>query len=165
MKGLFAAALIASLTELGDNERRAWSRRFEQYASEGHKLIGCAWRELEDDWAGGEPDRGYSWAGFLAFEDPVRQGVPEAVHQCHAAGIRVVMVTGDHPTTAAAVAREIGLGPDPRVIAGDDLALLLEHRDRQTLRAVAVIARAVPTQKVGFVRALAARRRDYRRDR
>lgn len=152
-----AAEIVLGMTDLSDPERHSWSERLEQYASEGHKLIGCAWREIEDDWAGGEPDRGYRWAGLLAFEDPVREGVPEAVHQCRAAGIRVVMVTGDHPTTAAAVAREIGLGPDPRVITGDALEPLLARGDSEALDAVAVIARAVPAQKVGFVRALQRR--------
>ena len=107
-----AGELVLAMTDLAADERRSWTERLVRYAGEGHKVIGCAWREVEDDWAGGEPDRGYRWAGLLAFEDPVREGVPEAVRQCRAAGIRVVMVTGDHPATAAAVARQIGLGAD-----------------------------------------------------
>jgi P-type Ca2+ transporter type 2C len=149
-----AGELVLAMTDLSDAERDSWTERLVQYAGEGHKLIGCAWRELDDDWAGGEPDRGYRFAGLLAFEDPVREGVPEAVRQCRAAGIRVIMVTGDHPATAAAVARQIGLGTDPNVLTGDELDALLERGDRQALGSLAVVARAVPAQKMGLVRAL-----------
>jgi Ca2+-transporting ATPase len=149
-----AAEIVLTMSDLSASERQSWSERIERYASEGHKLIGCAWRDMEDDWAGGEPDRGFRWAGLLAFEDPVREGVPQAVRQCRAAGIRVVMVTGDHPATASAVARQIGLGDEARMLTGDALDALLERGDRRALGALAVVARAVPAQKVGLVRAL-----------
>lgn len=151
-----AGELAIAMTDLSAGERRCWTDRAAQYAGEGHKVVGCAWRELEDDWAGGEPDRAYRWAGLLAFEDPVRDGVPEAIRRCRAAGIRVIVVTGDHPAAAAAVARQIGIGRDVRVITGDELDALLERGDRQALAALGVIARAVPAQKLGLVRALQA---------
>ncbi len=149
-----AGEVVLAMADLDDATRRIWSERLLAYASEGHKLIGCAWRELDDDWAGGEPDRGFRWAGLLALEDPVRAGVPEAVRQCCAAGIRVIMVTGDHPATAAAVAREIGLAAQPQVCSGAELAALLERRDQAELRGLDVVARAVPAQKAELVRAL-----------
>ena len=103
--------------------------------------------------ANSEPEGGFRFAGLLAFEDPVRAGVREAVADCMAAGMRVVMVTGDHPATAAAIAREIGLGGNtPNVVAlrpDDDAgAVLGAHGD------VHVVARATPPQKLALVQAL-----------
>jgi len=141
---------------LGPTEVREWQRRVDTFADTGHKVIACAWRELDgvEDWAGGEPERGFRVAGLLCFEDPVRPGVVEALQTCRAAGIRVVMVTGDHARTALAVAREIGLGEgEPRVVDGADMSARLERGDTSLLREVDVIARAVPAQKLDLVRA------------
>lgn len=128
-----------------------WRGRVEDLAGSGHKVIACAGRALADD-TDMEPDRGYALAGLLAFEDPVREGVREAVSACVAAGMRVIMVTGDHPATAAAVAREIGLGgASPCVV---DLSA---HQDAEGELKVAehvhVVARATPSQKLRLVQA------------
>lgn len=122
----------------------------EALAGEGHKVIAVASREVED--AATEPDGGFRLAGLLAFEDPVRDGVAEAMATCRAAGIRVVMVTGDHPGTAEEIARRLGLGGGrPRVIEGAALA------DLPSLDGVDVVARALPDHKVRLVEALRAR--------
>lgn len=137
-------------------ELRAWLGRVDAFADAGHKVIACAWRELDgiQDWAGGEPERGFRIAGLLCFEDPVRPGVVEALQTCRAAGIRVVMVTGDHSRTALAVAREIGLGGGgPRIVDGAAMSARLARGDTTLLREVDVIARAVPAQKLELVRA------------
>ncbi|MFO0903082.1 MAG: cation-transporting P-type ATPase [Pirellulales bacterium] len=99
-------------------------------------------------------------AGFLAWEDPVRPEVPEAIAQCRSAGIRVLMVTGDHPETATAVARQIGLVPADATAA--DAALLGEQLDRlsdeqiaqRVERGAAIFARTTPEQKLKIVVAL-----------
>ena len=135
-----------------------WQERVDEYAGNGHKVIACAWRELgTNSWPGGEPDRELRLAGLLAFEDPVREGVPDAIEHCRSAGIRVIMVTGDHPATAQAVAREVGLGSGaPHVIEGDAMQARLASGDRAFLHDVHVIARAVPAQKLELVRSLQA---------
>ena len=75
-----------------------WRELADRLAGEGHKVIACASRTIDAaGWVGGEPDRGFRIAGLLAFEDPVRQGVAAAVAACRRAGIRTLMVTGDHP--------------------------------------------------------------------
>ncbi|HPU52868.1 MAG TPA: cation-transporting P-type ATPase [Burkholderiaceae bacterium] len=142
---------------LGPSELSEWQHRVDAYADTGHKVIACAWRDLDavQTWAGGEPERGFQMAGLLCFEDPVRPGVREALQTCRAAGIRVIMVTGDHHRTALAVAREIGLGDgDPRVVEGTEMSARLERGDASLLHEVDVIARAVPAQKLELVRAL-----------
>jgi Ca2+-transporting ATPase len=93
---------------------------------------------------------------LIAFEDPVREGVADAVAQCREAGIRVVMVTGDHRATASAVAREIGLGGDaPVIVSGEELDEGL-RLPLDGLADVDVVVRALPAQKLALVRALQA---------
>ncbi len=153
-----AAEVILAMAALAPAEREGWSAQVTALAAEGHKVIACAWRELDGRaWNGEEPGEGYRMAGLLAFTDPVRDGVPEAIQACREAGIHPIMVTGDHPLTARAVAARIGLGGDaPHVITGDDLETLAARGERQALRRVDVIARAAPAQKLTLVRALQA---------
>ena len=149
-----APETVLATCELSDLERADWLAQVEEYARSGHKVIGCARRDMQ---AGApinvEPEGGFVFAGLLAFEDPVRDGVREAIADCMAAGMRVIMVTGDHPATAAAIAREIGLGgmePKVVVLAPDDDAgaVLRAHGG------VHVVARATPSQKLALVQAL-----------
>jgi Ca2+-transporting ATPase len=149
-----APETVLATCELTEPERADWLARVTAYARSGHKVIGCARRDMP---AGSrtdlEPDGGFLFAGLLAFEDPVRDGVREAIADCMAAGMRVIMVTGDHPATAAAIAREIGLGGDePKVVvlAPDDDAGAVLGPDG----GAHVVARATPAQKLGLVQAL-----------
>lgn len=146
-----APETVLAMTQLTAAERAVWIESTRELAASGHKVIACAFQNLEA-WPGGEPDRDYQLAGLLAFEDPVRDGVRSAVARARAAGIRIIMVTGDHPATAAAIAREVGIGEETSpVIEGDDLAERLGD-----LHDVAIIARAIPAQKLDLVRALQA---------
>ncbi len=150
--------VLLALSSLELTQRGLWSRKVNNLAAEGHKVLACLQWDLGDAWTGGEPDRNGRFLGLLAFEDPVREGVIEAVQQCREAGIRVIMVTGDHPATAACVAREIGLlQQDGKVVSGDDLTSELNGDHALDLDQVTVIARALPTQKLSLVRALKAR--------
>jgi Ca2+-transporting ATPase len=151
-----AVEIVVAMCALEEDARRAWLARAEALAASGHKVIGCAWRPVgAEGWAGGEPDRGYRLAGLLAFEDPVRPGAAAAVASCRAAGIKVVMVTGDHPATALAVARELDLGGDaPVVLDGDAAEAAVARGDVRRLVGAGVVARALPGQKLALVRAL-----------
>ncbi len=153
-----APELLLPLCALSAAERAAWEERASALASDGHKLIACASREIPNgSWPGGEPDRDLRFEGLLAFEDPVREGVADAVAQCREAGIHVVMVTGDHRATATAVAREIGLGGDsPSVVSGAELDALLDTPDLARLARLDIVVRALPAQKLALVRALQA---------
>jgi len=153
-----APEVVLGLCTLTPEASAHWLARIHELASSGHKVIACAWRELDATvWPGGEPDRDFRLAGLLAFEDPVRSGVPQALHLCQAARIHVIMVTGDHPDTARAVALEVGLGgATPMVMEGVDMEARLQQGDAGFLREVQVIARAVPAQKLTLVRALQA---------
>ncbi|HJV59612.1 MAG TPA: cation-transporting P-type ATPase [Albitalea sp.] len=151
-----APETVLAACELSETERADWLRRVDDYARSGHKVIGCALRDMPQGTRFDvEPEAGFRFAGLLAFEDPVRDGVRDAIADCMAAGMRVIMVTGDHPATAAAIAREIGLGGnEPKVLvpAPDD-----DVRSMIGVKAdVHVVARATPAQKLALVQALQA---------
>ncbi|MEB3321673.1 MAG: HAD-IC family P-type ATPase [Synechococcaceae cyanobacterium] len=93
--------------------------------------------------------------GLIGLADPLRPEVPEAIAIAHAAGVRVVMITGDGPVTARSIADRIGLPPGP-VLCGKDLEALGPLSLRRTVQDVPVFARVLPSQKLELVRALQA---------
>ncbi|MFI5214943.1 MAG: cation-translocating P-type ATPase [Candidatus Limnocylindria bacterium] len=147
--------VVLALATLPPIERETWTLRVRKLAAGGHKVIACASRRLDGAWAGGEPDRGFRFEGLLACEDPVRAGAADALARCREAGIQVIMVTGDHPDTARAVAQELGLGGGrPRLVAGEEIDALVAGGDAAALAGLDVAARALPSQKLALVRAL-----------
>ena len=126
-----------------------------QESALGRRLIAVARRKLEaslsDDWE--QLEQGLEIVGLLSFEDPPRPGVRETITQALQAGVRTIMVTGDHPATAAAIAKAVGIQSE-RVIIGDELDGLDEPALQQALREVAVFARATPEHKYRIVQAL-----------
>lgn len=97
---------------------------------------------------------GLTFLGFLAFSDPVRASATQAVKELSEAGVRVVMITGDHPATAEAVAREVGIGGSVGVVTGSELSEVDDEGLARRIRGVSVFARVTPPQKVRIVRAL-----------
>jgi Ca2+-transporting ATPase len=93
--------------------------------------------------------------GLVGFNDPVRPEVPAAIAECIAAGIRVIMVTGDYPATAQQIAAEIGL-PKGNIVTGPELKVISDDRLGQRIQAVTIFARVVPEQKLRIVQALKA---------
>jgi Ca2+-transporting ATPase len=154
-----APEVILALCELDGPARQQWLAETAALAAGGHKVIAVAERELDPGaWPGGEPDRGFRFAGLIAFEDPLRDGVREALDACRTAGIRVIMVTGDHPVTARAIAEGIGLREgQPGIIEGSELERRLDAGQEDALLGVDVVARAAPAQKLRLVRELQAR--------
>ena len=146
-----APETVLALCAVGREEGEAWRASVARHADAGHKVIAFASRTLQVvDPGVDEPDEGFTFAGLLVFADPLRAGVREAVRACDAAGIRVIMVTGDHPGTALAIAREAGLGDgQPRVSTMDQLG-----QGDAALANVDVVARAVPAQKLELVQRL-----------
>jgi calcium-translocating P-type ATPase len=99
-----------------------------ELAAQGLRVLAVAWRRVAEDEPTDALERDLVLGGLVALEDPPRRGVAEAIRRCHGAGIRVILVTGDHPGTALAIAREVGIvaGDAPRVILGDELSRLSE---------------------------------------
>jgi Ca2+-transporting ATPase len=122
-----------------------------------------------EDWPAIEHDFAFEFVGMLGLADPLRVEIPDAVRQAYEAGIRVVMITGDYPATAAAIAKEAGLRgatsanpPSPDVSApdwlltGDAMTALTDEALQQRMRTVSICARIAPAQKLRIVQALKA---------
>ena len=98
----------------------------------------------------------FEYLGLAGLHDPVRPGVPKAVADCARAGVRTVMITGDYPGTALAIAREIGLDHTEGCITGPELVDMSDDELARRIGAVSVFARMVPEQKLQLIRALKA---------
>ena len=101
-------------------------------------------------------DFDFEFLGLIALEDPMRADVPDAIAQCRAAGIRVMMLTGDHPATAASIGKQVGLSVDGKVMTGSELASLNESQLRMRLANTSIFCRIHPEQKLRLVQALRA---------
>ena len=128
-------------------------------ADEGLRVLGVARSAFSA--AQGLPDAQhdfvFEFVGLIGLQDPIREDVPDAVAQARAAGMRVVMITGDFPGTAVAIGREAGLDVDGHVMTGPELDALDDDALAERIDAVTVFARVVPEQKLRIVRALRAR--------
>jgi Ca2+-transporting ATPase len=92
----------------------------------------------------------------VAFEDPIRPEVPEAIRECYQAGIQVMMITGDYPATAMSIANQIGLKHNQTVLTGADINRLTATELQQKIQHTSIFARIVPEQKLQIIRALKA---------
>ena len=129
----------------------------EAMARKGLRVLAFAFRELAAGYDRERLEEDLVFAGLVGLDDPPRPEVPESIRKCREAGIRVIMVTGDHPRTAAAIAREIGLvqSDGPTVITGEQLRLLSVTQLRLALGAEEIIfARVSAEQKMRIVEAL-----------
>lgn len=102
-------------------------------------------------------DFDFEFVGLVALQDPVRADVPAAINECHAAGIRVAMITGDHPATALAIARQAGLNVDGGHLTGSELDALDDTALAERLHDTQVFCRVRPEQKLRLVQAFRAR--------
>ena len=151
-----APEAIGALCNL-DAERLAWLRRaVDAMAGEGGRVLGVA-RAAASPQDLPETQRGFQFdfLGLVGFADPLRANVPDAVKECRLAGIRVVMITGDYPVTAEAIAARAGLVPGG-LLTGDDLARLDDAALAARVRTTNVFARIMPEQKLRIVDALKA---------
>jgi Ca2+-transporting ATPase len=143
-----APEVILALCTLSDEDRESWTEKARAYAQEGLRVLAVAS-------APGETEERLTLLGLALFWDPPRPEVPDAVHTARDAGIRVVMITGDHPETALAIAHRVGI-PGVRVLTGEDLAEYQQAALQDALREVNVFARVRPEQKLQLVEGLQA---------
>ena len=143
-----APEVILSRSSLSAPEREAWEQKAHLRAREGYRVLalGCG---------AGEAETELEFLGLVLLWDPPRPEVPEALRRAQAAGIRVVMITGDHPATAETVAEVIGIGPR-RVLTGREIERMSDEELRAAVHEVDVFARAAPEHKLRLVEALKA---------
>ena len=105
-------------------------------------------------WPVSQHDFDFEFLGLVGLADPPRPEVPPAVAECQAAGVRLIMMTGDHPATALAIARQVGLSANPAILTGPEIAELDDKSLRERLRETDLCARLQPTHKLRLVQVL-----------
>ena len=139
----------------GPHDHPALLSMAESMAERGHRVLGLAQGEAPDaaDSTESPPaPSGLSFLGFLGMIDPLRPGVREAVVSSQDAGVAVAMITGDHPVTALAIARELGLATRPdQVVTGPDLERKSAEELQEIVKRACVFARVTPRQKLELV--------------
>jgi Ca2+-transporting ATPase len=140
---------------------RAWiTASQDRLAEDGMRVLGVAFRPISGPPLPGqevEVERDLIFVGLVGLYDPPRPEVKEAVATCKAAGIRPVMITGDHPLTALYIARRLGIATDGRALTGPELDRLGPEDFARQVADVAVYARVSPAHKLRLVEALQAR--------
>lgn len=126
----------------------------EKILKENDDMAKKALRVLAVAYGSGKKEEGLTFLGLVGMIDPPREGVRQAIEQCESAGIRVVMITGDHLLTAQAIAKEIGI--EGRSITGEDLDKLSDEEFNKYVEEIAVYARVNPEHKIKIIKALKA---------
>lgn len=148
-----APEAMALLCRLDDAARATLTAQVDQMASAGLRVLGVAEAAHQVSLPDDPRDFRFRFLGLVGLADPLRASVPDAVAQCRSAGIRVIMITGDYPATAQAIAAEAGLQGD-RVVTGPDLAAMTDAELATAVKDVTIFARIMPEQKLRIVAAL-----------
>lgn len=150
-----APETIANLCHLDEKQAVALTAAANAMARDGLRVLGVAKGVLgEAALPDNQHDFELEFVGLAGFTDPVRSAVPSAVAECQRAGIRVMMITGDYPETAKAVARTIGLPETGTCVTGAELEAMDDETLADRIEGVTVFARVVPEQKLRIVDAL-----------
>jgi Ca2+-transporting ATPase len=144
---------------LSDERRQAILGAVEELGGDALRTLGLAYRTLEQDTVSGElseeVEQEFVFLGVVGMIDPPRPEAQESVAEALAAGIRPIMITGDHPRTAAAIAGELGIGEaEGRAVTGQELQRMDEDGLRHMVGEASVYARVAPEHKLRIVRAL-----------
>ena len=152
-----APETVADLCHLSAEEQARVMSAVMEMSEAGLRVLGVARAVFENGTLPQKQhDFEFGFCGLVGFADPVRSSVPDSVAEARAAGIRVIMITGDYSGTASFIARQIGL-PDPEnVITGPELSSMSPEELGERIRKTSVFARVVPEQKLAIVNALKA---------
>ena len=160
-----APEAVADLCHLDAAQQGAIRRQVEAMAERGLRVLGVArgrWKGAapapgqRPPWPQSQHDFDFDFLGLVALADPPRTEVPAALAECRRAGVRVIMMTGDHPATARAIAQQVGLSDRPDVITGAQLEALDDASLSERLRHVDLCARLKPQHKLRLVQLLRA---------
>ena len=146
---------IARICGLSETQLNSFHDLVATSASHGFRVIAVAKMELsESEFRTKKIDEiGLQFLGFSLLRDPIRDGVPDAINLCRAAGIRTIMITGDHPATAIAVANEIGI-PSSSFMTGEILSQASDSDLREKVKSVSIFARVTHDHKLRLINAL-----------
>jgi Ca2+-transporting ATPase len=153
-----APEAVADLCHLNPAQLAALAVQVNSLAGQGMRVLGVARASYRGSvWPDIQHDFYFEFLGLIGLADPVRTTVEPALKECKAAGIRVVMITGDYPATALAIAEQIGLSPGSGgVINGAELSQMNDATLQERIRHSNIFARMVPEQKLRLVKSLKA---------
>ncbi len=153
-----APELLLQWTTLSEKEKEEILFIINNFTKQGKRLIGFARKNVsidKQDLNSSDAKNGLTWMGILAFSDPVRVGVKEALEQASEAGIRIVVITGDHSKTSEFVLSELGISLNSEeIITGDELELLSAEEFARKIKTIRLFARTTPDQKLAIVETL-----------
>lgn len=150
-----APEAIFDLCHLDRASVAKYEKAVTEMASSGLRVLGVTKSILSSaNLPENQHDFNFEFLGLIGLSDPIRENIPEAVAECHKAGIRVIMITGDYPVTAISIAKEIGLKNPESCITGSELLEMSEEELSEKIKDVHVFARVVPEQKLNIVNAL-----------
>ena len=152
-----APEAVVRLCHLDTARTDAIQRDIDEMAEAGMRVLGVAGaRHATADLPDNPAEFQFEFLGLVGLADPIRDNVPAAMQECRNAGIRVIMITGDYPLTARAIALRAGL-PEGQIVTGDALAGMSDASLGKMIGGVNIFARIAPDQKLRLVRALKAR--------
>lgn len=153
-----APELLLQWTDLKEKERVEVMSAIDTLTKQGKRLIGFARKDVDTQKRSldvADAKAGLSWVGIMAFTDPVRSGVKQALEEASSAGIKTVVITGDYAKTSQFVLSELGINlSENEIITGDELAKLKETELAKVVRGIKLYARTSPDQKLAIVKAL-----------
>ena len=151
-----APEAIFALCKLNKETTEKYLHVVEAFAEEGYRVIAVANAiQTISILPASQNDFDFAFQGLIGLKDPIRPEVPQAIKECHDAGVKVIMITGDFSTTAKSVAKQAGMQVD-RLMTGNDLNLLNDEELKKIISTVNIFARILPEQKLRIVRALQA---------
>jgi Ca2+-transporting ATPase len=147
---------VMDLCHLPESKIGILAKHLENMARKGLRVLGVARGEWLDGSAlpENQHDLTYEFLGFIGLYDPPRKDVTQAIKECHTAGIRLIMMTGDHPETARSIGREIGLASPNEVISGHDIESFGPGELGERLSRINICARLLPEHKLRIVKTL-----------
>jgi Ca2+-transporting ATPase len=151
-----APETIFKLCHLGEEETAKYLKIVTDMAEQGYRVLGVAVASPPDVMPDNQSDFKYSFKGLIGFADPIRPEVPQAIVECHEAGVKVIMITGDFPATAKSIAQQIGLPSLGKILTGSELGSMSDSDLREQIKLTNIFARIVPEQKLRIVEALKA---------
>jgi Ca2+-transporting ATPase len=149
-----APETIARLCGMSEEQIAELGQQVDALAQQGMRVLAVAQAATTTDLPA-TPSFAFGYLGLLGFADPLRESVPDAIRDCRSAGIRVIMITGDYPATARAIALAAGIEATD-VCTGEDIFALDDLALAERVRRTAVFARITPAQKLRIVNALKA---------
>ncbi len=152
-----APEAVFTLCQLSEQERAVLTDAVTAMATDGLRVLGVACGAAGAfAWPATQQELDLRFLGLIGLADPVRPTAPAAVEECRTAGIRVIMMTGDYPVTASAIARQIHLEPADQLLTGSELDEINDVALRERVRTINIFARLAPMQKLRLVSALKA---------